>query len=199
MDCRVEPHSETELPRALCPSCISLSFRGFFRPFELRVSQVTKSTEGLTRFSGILLVSRVWKRLMITLYILSSFPIDHVDVCKVIGGGTAGNAIATRLALDPAGYSVAVVETGSFYELDNSNRTTVAGYDYLSLQADTPPSFVNYNIPTVPQAVSSYSDHCRRITSNTHRAIITAQLNMRKVERLVGGTVRYVMQVTARH
>lgn len=74
---------------------------------------------------------------------------------QVIGGGTAGNAIAARLALDPAGYSVAVVETGSFYELDNSNRTTVAGYDYYSLQSDTPPSFVNYNIPTVPQAVSS--------------------------------------------
>ncbi|KAL9026071.1 MAG: hypothetical protein Q9196_005208 [Gyalolechia fulgens] len=89
---------------------------------------------------------------MTTLYILSSSPFTHVDVCKVIGGGTAGNAIATRLALDPAGYSVAVVETGSFYELDNSNRTTVAGYDYYAVQTDTPPSFVNYDIPTVPQA-----------------------------------------------
>lgn len=48
-----------------------------------------------------------------------------------------------------------MIETGSFYELDNSNRTTVAGYDYYSVQAETPPSFVNYNIPTVPQAVSS--------------------------------------------
>ncbi|CAO1597621.1 hypothetical protein XANCAGTX0491_001428 [Xanthoria calcicola] len=70
----------------------------------------------------------------------------------VVGGGTAGNAVAARLALDPAAYSVAVIETGSFYELDNSNRTTVAGYDYYSVQAETPPSFVNYNIPTVPQA-----------------------------------------------
>ncbi|KAL9597882.1 MAG: hypothetical protein Q9219_004835 [cf. Caloplaca sp. 3 TL-2023] len=69
----------------------------------------------------------------------------------VVGGGTAGNTIAARLASDPAGYSVAVVETGSFYELDNSNRTTVAGYDYYSVQTDSPPSFVNYNIPTVPQ------------------------------------------------
>jgi len=41
----------------------------------------------------------------------------------VVGGGTAGNAIAARLALDPANYSVAVIEAGSFYETLNSNRT----------------------------------------------------------------------------
>ena len=140
-------------------------------------------------FSGILLASRVSKRHTISLYILSFFPFYLVDICKVIGGGTAGNAIATRLAMDPAGYSVAVVETGSFYELDNSNRTTVAGYDYYSLQTDTPSSFVNYNIPTVPQAVSHYSDHCSGATCNMHRATITAPLNMRRVERLVEGTV----------
>ena len=140
-------------------------------------------------FSGILLASRVSKRHTISSYILSFFPFSRVDVCKVVGGGTAGNAIATRLALDPAGYSVAVVETGSFYELDNSNRTTVPGYDYYSLQTDTPSSFVNYDIPTVSQAVSSYSDHCRGTTCNIDRAIITALLNMRKVGRLVEGTV----------
>lgn len=85
-----------------------------------------------------------------------SYPrkVHGLTLLQVIGGGTAGNTIAARLASDPAGYSVAVIETGSFYELDNSNRTTVAGYDYYSVQTDTPPSFVNYNIPTVPQVVS---------------------------------------------
>ncbi|GFF24954.1 predicted protein [Aspergillus udagawae] len=51
----------------------------------------------------------------------------------VVGGGTAGNAIAARLALDPANYSVAVVEAGSFYEILNSNRTQVPGYDFYSV------------------------------------------------------------------
>ncbi|KGO77079.1 Glucose-methanol-choline oxidoreductase, N-terminal [Penicillium italicum] len=54
----------------------------------------------------------------------------------VVGGGTAGNAIAARLALDPANYSVAVVEAGSFYEILNSNRTQVPGYDFYSALAN---------------------------------------------------------------
>lgn len=37
-----------------------------------------------------------------------------------IGGGTAGLTLAMRLALNGT-YSVAVVETGNFYELDNGN------------------------------------------------------------------------------
>ncbi|KAI4716890.1 GMC oxidoreductase [Aureobasidium sp. EXF-10727] len=38
----------------------------------------------------------------------------------IVGGGTAGLTLATRLALNGS-YSVAVVEAGSFYELDNGN------------------------------------------------------------------------------
>lgn len=38
----------------------------------------------------------------------------------VVGGGTAGNTIATRLA--EAGWSVAVIEAGDFYENDNGNN-----------------------------------------------------------------------------
>ena len=41
----------------------------------------------------------------------------------VVGGGTAGLAVATRLA--EAGDSVAVVEAGSFYELDNGNYSQI--------------------------------------------------------------------------
>ncbi|RMZ34121.1 hypothetical protein D0859_01723 [Hortaea werneckii] len=44
----------------------------------------------------------------------------------VVGGGTAGLAIATRLAA--ANLSVAVIEAGGFYELDNSNLSVVPGY-----------------------------------------------------------------------
>ena len=39
----------------------------------------------------------------------------------IIGGGTAGLALATRLAEDES-ISVAVVEAGDVYEKDNGNR-----------------------------------------------------------------------------
>lgn len=39
----------------------------------------------------------------------------------VIGAGTAGATIASRLA-EQEGVSVAVIETGSFYQLANGNR-----------------------------------------------------------------------------
>ncbi|KAL9625685.1 MAG: hypothetical protein Q9160_000003 [Pyrenula sp. 1 TL-2023] len=45
----------------------------------------------------------------------------------VIGGGTAGLAVASRLAENTSN-SVAVVEAGSLYELDNGNLSTVPGY-----------------------------------------------------------------------
>lgn len=44
----------------------------------------------------------------------------------VVGGGTAGLAIATRLAT--ANLSVAVIEAGGFYEFDNGNLSVVPGY-----------------------------------------------------------------------
>ncbi|PQE33568.1 gmc oxidoreductase protein [Rutstroemia sp. NJR-2017a WRK4] len=44
----------------------------------------------------------------------------------VIGGGTAGLTIAARLAHENAG-TVAVIEAGGFYEIDNSNRSSVPG------------------------------------------------------------------------
>lgn len=45
----------------------------------------------------------------------------------VVGGGTGGLAIATRLA-ENRSVSVAVVEAGGFYEIDNGNLSIVPGY-----------------------------------------------------------------------
>lgn len=49
----------------------------------------------------------------------------------IVGGGNAGNTIAARLALDPANYTVAVLEAGSFYEILDGNRTQIPGYNYV--------------------------------------------------------------------
>lgn len=45
----------------------------------------------------------------------------------IVGGGTAGNAIAARLAEDFS-LRVAVVEAGGFYEVDSGNRSVVPAY-----------------------------------------------------------------------
>jgi choline dehydrogenase len=46
----------------------------------------------------------------------------------VVGGGTAGIPVATRLAA--AGYSVAIVEAGGFYEDSEPILSTTPGFDF---------------------------------------------------------------------
>ncbi|KAJ5219501.1 hypothetical protein N7468_008705 [Penicillium chermesinum] len=72
----------------------------------------------------------------------------------VVGGGNAGNTIAARLALNPANYTVAVLEAGSFYEILDGNRTQVPGYNYINtisfpLGSATTPT--TWGLTTVPQ------------------------------------------------
>ena len=45
----------------------------------------------------------------------------------IVGGGTAGLALANRLT-ENGFFSAAVVEAGGFYELDNGNRSEIPGY-----------------------------------------------------------------------
>ena len=72
----------------------------------------------------------------------------------VVGGGTAGLAIATRLAADPS-LSVAVIEAGAFYEVDNGNISVIPGD--VSFYAGTAPNntqpLIDWGFDTVPQAV----------------------------------------------
>jgi len=72
----------------------------------------------------------------------------------VVGGGTAGLAIATRL-VEGTNCSVAVVEAGGFYETDNSNLSVVPGYATYFTGSD-PSNFqplVDWGISTTVQPV----------------------------------------------
>lgn len=78
----------------------------------------------------------------------------------VVGGGTAGLTIATRLA-ENRSLSVAVVEAGGFYEIDNGNLSIIPA------QATSPRSsqpLFDWGFSTVPQAVCPDSAMWRRIS-----------------------------------
>lgn len=72
----------------------------------------------------------------------------------VVGGGTAGLTLATRLAEDP-NISVAVIEAGGFYELDNGNRSVVPGYAtyYTGSDPNDYQPLIDWGFSTVPQPV----------------------------------------------
>ncbi|KAI9663533.1 MAG: hypothetical protein M1831_002542 [Alyxoria varia] len=71
----------------------------------------------------------------------------------VVGGGTAGLAIAARLAEDSAN-SVAVIEAGGFYEVDNGNWSVIPGYCTRGISTVPGRSLplVDWSFNTVPQA-----------------------------------------------
>ncbi|KAJ5972442.1 Glucose-methanol-choline oxidoreductase [Penicillium vulpinum] len=71
----------------------------------------------------------------------------------VIGGGTAGLTIATRLAEQGAG-SVAVVEAGGFYELNNGNLSQIPAQDafYVGTDLDDWQPGIDWGFHTTPQA-----------------------------------------------
>lgn len=88
----------------------------------------------------------------------SSFGIPGDDATYdyvVVGGGTAGLTIATRLVEQGAG-SVAVVEAGTFYELGNGNISQVPATDYMYVGKNTNDwqPLADWGYVTTPQTVS---------------------------------------------
>ena len=77
----------------------------------------------------------------------------------IVGGGTAGLTIASRLAAEPS-ISVAVIEAGGFYEADVGNVSIVPGY--CTLYAGTDPTntnqLVDWGFVTTPQAESAFTN-----------------------------------------
>lgn len=73
----------------------------------------------------------------------------------VVGGGTAGLTVASRLA-ENASNSVAVIEAGSLYELDNGNLSTIPGYGayWLGTAPTERNPLVDWEIYTEPMTVS---------------------------------------------
>ena len=72
----------------------------------------------------------------------------------IVGGGTAGLTLATRLAANPS-ISIAVIEAGGFYEADVGNTSIVPGYDALytgRFPSDTNP-LIDWGFTTTPQTV----------------------------------------------
>ena len=77
----------------------------------------------------------------------------------IIGGGTAGLVVAAKLASD-ASISVAVIEAGGFYELDNGNISVIPGdasYYTGTSPNDTQP-LVDWGFDTIPQSVGLSQD-----------------------------------------
>lgn len=77
----------------------------------------------------------------------------------IVGGGTAGLTLATRLAEQQKG-RVAVIEAGGFYEIGNSNISQVPAGDgtYAGKAKDDWQPLVDWGYVTTPQAVSSELD-----------------------------------------
>ncbi|KAI4162703.1 MAG: hypothetical protein LQ342_003749 [Letrouitia transgressa] len=72
----------------------------------------------------------------------------------IVGGGTSGLTVAKRLAEDPK-VSVAVVEAGGFYGLDNGNVSQIPAYHTVNSNADPDPAniqpLIDWGIITPPQ------------------------------------------------
>ncbi|KAL8901478.1 MAG: hypothetical protein Q9207_005176 [Kuettlingeria erythrocarpa] len=114
-----------------------------------------------------------------TLGINASF--DYV----IVGGGTAGLTVARRLAQNPQ-LSVAVVEGGSFYEIDNGNYSQIPGYATRFSSAD-PASIqplVDWGIVTLPETVRSQV--ARVFGSAVPNTDTEQQLNNRRIHYTQG-------------
>lgn len=83
----------------------------------------------------------------------------------VIGGGTAGNTIAARLAQNSS-ISVAVIEAGSFYQIDNGVGSVIPALctsQFVGADANDTQPLIDWGFVTTNQAVSNPISLCRLV------------------------------------
>lgn len=87
----------------------------------------------------------------------------------VLGGGNAGLTVAARLAETA---TVAVIEAGSFYEIDNSNVSQIPAFDSFFSGKDTNDfnPLIDWGFQTTPQAVGSHQFWMKSYFSVDHRS-----------------------------
>lgn len=78
----------------------------------------------------------------------------------IVGGGTAGLALANRLSENPA-WSVAVIEAGGFYEIENGNVSQIP----LFASTGSDKTLANYN-PAVDWGFVTEPQEARKLQSN---------------------------------
>ena len=112
----------------------------------------------------------------------------------VVGGGTGGLALATRLAENPS-ISVAVVEAGGFYEADDGNISVVPAYDifYAGTGANTTNPLVDWGFLTVPQAVCSYTAAAGSMLLTSSQGCNNRRLHYARGKTLGGSSARNFM------
>lgn len=97
----------------------------------------------------------------------------------VLGGGTAGNAIAARLAQIP-GVSIAVIEAGAFYQTDNGNGSVIpalATTQYVGTSPEDTQPLIDWNFITTPQVVS-FCENARVSAAHSLRVPTIAEFTM---------------------
>ena len=118
----------------------------------------------------------------------SSFglPFNQTFDYLVVGGGTAGLTIATRLA-EQTGDLVGVIEAGGFYEITNSNITQIPANDgyYVGKDLDDWHPGIDWGFELVPQAVSrrAYTSTKMPVLMFKKRVFTTKRLIMREARR----------------
>ena len=113
----------------------------------------------------------------------------------VVGGGTAGLVMATRLASHP-GTTVAVIEAGGFYEADDGNISTTPAYDvfWAGIDANDTNPLVDWGFVTEPQAVrpnSPFSLCCSSLTIS--QGANNRQLHYARGKTMGGSSARHFM------
>jgi choline dehydrogenase len=75
----------------------------------------------------------------------------------IVGGGTAGLTVASRLAEDKS-LSIAVVEAGTFSEISNGNNSQVPAYSFSSVAGggEYVNAWIDWELETTPQPVRSW-------------------------------------------